>query len=314
MDLQLLIKAGLHFGHRKSRWSPKMDRYIWGFQGKVHLIDVSKTAYQLEKASKFLTGVAADGKTILWVGTKKPAQNIIFSVADRLKMPYVNHRWIGGTLSNYGQVKKSVTKLLHYEDIIARAASFSYYTKKELNTFKKMVDRLKKNVGGIVNLKWPIGAIVLVDVRKEMSTLREARTMGIPVVALVDTNSDPSMVDYVIPGNDDSPRAIKVVIDYLADAVEHGKEQVAKKVKEVKPEEKEEIKEIDIVAIVAESDTEEEDSGKLRKADDVKIKKVVKKVAREEVKDLKSDRSRPIKKRVISSSNNKSKSAKKTKR
>ena len=201
-----------------------MDAYIWGNKNGVSLIDVSKTAHQLEKAAKFLESVASEGKQILWVGTKKPAQDIILATATSLNMPYVTHRWIGGTLSNYSQVTKSRTKLLHYEDVLARAEKFPFYTKKELNVIQKAVERLKKNVGGIRSLTWPVGAIVLVDILKERSALREAARMGVPVVALVDTNADPSLVDYVIPGNDDAPRAIKIVIEKLGEGAAKGAE------------------------------------------------------------------------------------------
>ena len=201
-----------------------MDAYIWGNKNGVSLIDVSKTAHQLEKAAKFLNRLQLKANTILWVGTKKPAQDIILAMATSFNMPYVTHRWIGGTLSNYSQVTKSRTKLLHYEDVLARSEKFPFYTKKELNVIQKAVERLKKNVGGIRSLTWPVGAIVLVDILKERSALREAARMGVPVVALVDTNADPSLVDYVIPGNDDAPRAIKIVIDYLGEAARKGVE------------------------------------------------------------------------------------------
>lgn len=219
-----LIKSGIHWGHQKSRRNPKMDAYIWGSKNNVSLIDVSKTAHQLEKAAKFLESVAAEGKQILWVGTKKPAQDVIKSVATQLNMPHVTHRWIGGTLSNHSQVFKSRTKLLHYEDVLAKSEKFPFYTKKELNVIQKAVERLNKNVGGIRNLTWPLGAIVLVDILKERSALKEAARMGLPIVAIVDTNADPSLVDYVIPGNDDAPRAIKLVIDYLGEGARKGAE------------------------------------------------------------------------------------------
>lgn len=229
VDFRKLVKAGVHFGHQTSRWNPKMAPYIWGFKNKVHLIDVSKTAYQLENAGKFLESVVADGKTILWVGTKKPAQKIIEAVAHKVDMPCVTHRWIGGTLSNFEQVKKARTKLLHYEDVLAKSEKSTHHTKKELVVFQKMVDRLEKSVGGIRNLKWPVGAIVIIDAGKEASALREANAMNVPVVALVDTNCDPSLVDYVIPANDDAASSIQVVIDYLGEAVEKGKLAAIKK-------------------------------------------------------------------------------------
>jgi len=235
VDFRELVRLGAHFGHIKRRLHPKMNRYIWGVKNDVHLIDVSKTAPLIERAAKFLESVAADGKTILWVGTKKPAQLAIFEASQKLKMPYVNHRWIGGTLSNFSQVKKSVTKLLHYQDILEKSEKFPLYTKKEMNSISKMVDRLKKNIGGIKDLTWPIGAVVLVDVIKEGSAMREAHTVGIPVIALVDTNSDPSLVDHVIPVNDDSARVVTFVIDYLSEASLRGQKnakEVAKKAKE----------------------------------------------------------------------------------
>jgi len=259
---EALIKSGIHWGHQKSRRNPKMDPYIWGSKNNVSLIDVSKTAYQLEKAGKFLESIAAEGKTILWVGTKKPAQDIVHSVATSLNMPYVTHRWIGGTLSNYSQVTKSRTKLLHYEDVLARSEKFPFYTKKELNVIQKAVERLHKNVGGIRSLTWPVGAIILVDILKERSALREAARMGVPVIALVDTNSDPSLVDYVIPGNDDAPRAIKLVIDYLGEAARKGV-AVAQTKKIEKPVEQQEVpgkEEIDLTLIQV--GTEEEEGAK----------------------------------------------------
>lgn len=219
-----LIKSGIHWGHQKSRRNPKMDAYIWGSKNNVSLIDVSKTAHQLEKAAKFLESIAAEGKQILWVGTKKPAQDVIKAIATNLNMPHVTHRWIGGTLSNHSQVFKSRTKLLHYEDVLAKSEKFPFYTKKELNVIQKAVERLNKNVGGIRNLTWPLGAIVLVDILKERSALKEAARMGLPIVAMVDTNADPSLVDFVIPGNDDAPRAINLVVDYLGKAAQKGAE------------------------------------------------------------------------------------------
>lgn len=225
IDMRKLIEAGVGFGHRTSVWNPKMAPYIWGHKNDVHLIDVSKTAFLLQKAADFLESVATQGKAILWVGTKKSAQDSVLSAGQKLGMPYVSHRWVGGTLSNFPQVKKSVTKLLHFQDIIDRAETeeFTQYTKKELNVFRKNVERLKKNVGGIVGLRWPVGAVVLVDVRKESAALREAVAMGVPVVALVDTNCDPSLVDYVIPGNDDAPRSVSLLVNYLQDAAQRGK-------------------------------------------------------------------------------------------
>lgn len=227
IDLRSLISSGVHFGHVTSRTHPRMKPYTWGVKNNVDLIDVSKTAVLLEKAASFLKDVAAQDKQILWIGTKKAAQDIVRAQAEQLNHPFVSHRWIGGTLSNFGQVKKSVTKLMHYEDIIAKSEGHPHYTKKEINVFGKIVDRLKKNIGGIRKLTWPIGAIVIIDAKKEISALREAAATGIPVVALVDTNSDPILVNHVVPGNDDAPRAIKCVVDYLGAAVQEGQKEAA---------------------------------------------------------------------------------------
>lgn len=223
IDFRNLVKAGVHFGHQSSRWCPRMAPYIWGQKNSVHLINVAKTAHQLEKAAKFIENIVGEGKTVMWIGTKKPAQAVIRQAAGTVAMPYVTHRWIGGTLTNNSQVKKSVTKYLHLKDVIAKTDR-GHYTKKELNTFQKNVDRLEKNIGGIVKLNWPVGAIVVVDVRKEASAIKEAVCMGIPVVALIDTNGDPLGIDHVIPGNDDSPKAIKILIDYLVEAAQRGVE------------------------------------------------------------------------------------------
>ncbi len=230
MDFRELIKAGVHFGHIKARQCPKMLPYVWGVKNNVQLINVAETAHRAHEAALFLGKLASEGKQILWVGTKKPAQKVVADVAQAAGMPYVSHRWIGGTLSNYGQVKKSVTKLLHLQDIVSRAEKFPYYTKKELNTFNKMVQRLEKSVGGIRTLTWPVGALVVVDVLKEQSAIKEASMMGIPVVAIVDTNGDPSLVDYVIPANDDAVRSIEIIIQYIGKHVVDGVAVAAKNV------------------------------------------------------------------------------------
>ena len=223
IDFRSLVKAGVHFGHQKNRWCPRMAPYIWGTKNNIHLIDVSKTAFLLEQAAAFLKSVAAQGLPILWVGTKKAAKDAVVRAGVDLSMPYVSHRWIGGTLSNFGQVKKSVTRCLHFEDILSKSEQFPHYTKKELNVFQKIVGRLDKNVGGIKKLTWPVGALVVVDVFKEQSAVKEAVAMGVPIVALVDTNCDPSHISYVIPANDDAPRAVNVVLDYLIEAAREGK-------------------------------------------------------------------------------------------
>ncbi|HVX00433.1 MAG TPA: 30S ribosomal protein S2, partial [Candidatus Babeliaceae bacterium] len=171
------------------------------------------------------------GKPILIVGTKKAAQKAIEDIGSKLAVGIVTHRWIGGTVTNFTQVKKAVTKLLHYEDIIAKSDAYSY-TKKERSGFQKLIERLVKNVGGIRKLTWPIGAVVVVDVKKEHVAVKEAHAAGIPIVALVDTNCDPSQIDYVIPGNDDLPRAIEIILNYLAEAIARGQAVAASRPQE----------------------------------------------------------------------------------
>ncbi len=274
IDLKKLIQAGVPFGHPTSSWAPKMAPYIWGHKNKIYLIDVSKTAYQMQKSADFLKSIILDGKSILWIGTKKPAREIIQQAAESLGCPYVAHRWIGGTLSNFIQVKKSVTKLLHFEDILSKT-DHEHYTKKEISTLQKKQYRLKANIGGILNLKWPLGALVVVDARKEQAALKEAAGLGIPVVALVDTNSDPSLVSYVIPANDDAPKSIKIIIDYLADAVKEAKDKAVtqgKKAQEVA----EIIEKSDDVAVLLDAVEDEQSEESLKAAKVKKFKEPIK--------------------------------------
>jgi small subunit ribosomal protein S2 len=221
IDLKLLVKNGVQFGHQTWRWNPKMAPYIWGEKNGVHLIDVSKTAYQAERAAQFLEQIASQGRSIVWCGTKKAAQGVLRDILEQSTFPRVTHRWIGGTLTNYSQVKKSITKLLHSEDELVKADP-SRYTKKELNVLQKSVERLQKNVGGLRTLIWPVAALVIIDVKKEHVALKEAIAAGIPIIALIDTNGDPSGIDYVIPCNDDAPKAISIVIDHLVQAALRG--------------------------------------------------------------------------------------------
>jgi small subunit ribosomal protein S2 len=240
IDFKQLIDVGLHFGHQKSRWCPKMEPYIWGHRGGVHLIDISKTAHALQKTAAFLEAVVARGETVLWVGTKKPAKEAIAQAGLATGMPYVDYRWVGGTITNYQQVKKAVTKLLHYDDILVRSSrENSPYTKKEIARIQKLADRLRRSIGGLKTLTMPIGAVVLIDVRKEQTALLEATVSRIPVVGLVDSNSDPRLIDYVIPGNDDSAKGIAFVLEYLQEAVKKGfakRAEISKKARDAKEE------------------------------------------------------------------------------
>jgi small subunit ribosomal protein S2 len=274
-DFKKLLKAGVHFGHKTSFGNPKMRPYIWGAKNRIHLIDVSKTAFLLDHAGKKLKELVENGGSILWVGTKKPAQSIIEKAGRELEMPNVVNRWIGGTLSNYSQVKKAMTRLLHLRDILKK--STTHYTKKELVMLQKQLSRLEKNIGGIINIEFPPAAIVVVDAKKEHSAVKEAFGMGIPVIALVDTNTDPSFVKYVIPGNDDSPRSIEIIIGYLVECAAEGK----KLAKEKKPEE-EKKKEPAKKKVVAKEKIIKEKKVKEKKVK--KVKKVAKKTTTKKTK------------------------------
>jgi small subunit ribosomal protein S2 len=269
IDRYKLADNGVHFGHESSRWNPKMADFIWGVKSKVHIINLLKTAQQLEKAARFLESVAANGEQILWVGTKKAAQEAIQEVATKLDCPYVSHRWIGGTLTNNSQFKKMKTRLLHFEDVIANASKFPLYTKKDFVSFQKIVNRLTKNVGGMRSFNLPVGALVVVDVCKEYSAIKEAVQLGIPIVALVDTNGDPSSINYPIPGNDDTPKAVKIILDYLGEAVERGKAVAATtaEAKAIAQEEApaEDAASVEILRLTAEEESEEAQRKRVRK-------------------------------------------------
>ncbi|MFH0897998.1 MAG: 30S ribosomal protein S2 [bacterium] len=289
IDLKDMLNAGVHFGHKTSRWSPKMRSYIWGAKNRVHLIDVSKTAFLLEQTGKFLKERAAEGKKFLWIGTKKPAAKIIKETAESLKMPYVINRWIGGSLSNFEQVKKAITRLLHLRDVVNKPTV--NYTKKEIASVQKEIDRLEKNVGGIIDLMYPPEAIIIVDAKKEFSAVREAAGLNIPVIAMVDTNTDPDMINFVIPSNDDSPRSIQFIISYLASCVQEGIKLLKTKKIELKEEQKPvESKEdiAGIVELIADEDELDEEIGKKSiKASSPIIKKIIKKpveTTKEEIK------------------------------
>lgn len=286
IDIRELVKARVHFGHRTTKWNPRMAPYIWGDKNNIHLINVAKTATLLDQAAQFLETIASEGKTILWVGTKKPAQAKIAEIATKLEAPFVVHRWIGGILTNFGQVKKSVTKMLHYEDILEKADR-ERYTKKELNRFAKIATKLQNNIGGIRTLKLPVGAIVVVDVTKEKAAIKEALHEGVPVIALIDTNGDPAGIEYVIPCNDDAVSSITIITDYLGQAAARGAQRAAQeraKAREAEALKKQEaVKAAKAQAQAAPAETKEAKVETEKKAE-VKVKPAeVKPVAKKEV-------------------------------
>ncbi len=223
VSMKQLLEAGVHFGHQTRRWNPKMAEYIFTERNGIYIIDLQKTVKKIEEAYLFIRDIAAEGGNILFVGTKKQAQDAIKEEALRSEMYYVNVRWLGGMLTNFKTIKKSIQKL-HNLNKMAEDGTFDLLPKKEVAALQKEMNDLEKNLGGIKDMKGLPSAIFIVDPKKEKNAVDEARKLGIPVVAIVDTNCDPDEVDYVIPGNDDAIRAIKLIAGTLADAIIEGKQ------------------------------------------------------------------------------------------
>ena len=223
VDIKALLEAGVHFGHKTSRWHPKMAPYIHSKRQDSHIIDLTKTVEGLEKALPFLTATAAAGKPILFVATKKQTKELVKQTAESLNQPYVTERWLGGTLTNVNTVSAQIKKLKDLERNMASGAFEKKYNKLEIQRFQEEIDELTKKYGGIKDLSGKPGALFLIDVIGDANAISEAKTLGVPVVALVDTNADPSRVDYVIPGNDDAIKGVSLILDYVAKAIDEGK-------------------------------------------------------------------------------------------
>jgi len=218
ITMKQLLEAGVHFGHQTRRWNPKMDTYIYMERNGIYIIDLQQTVKKFDEAYNFVKEVVADGKGVLFVGTKKQAQETIKDEAIRCGMYFVNQRWLGGMLTNYKTIRKRVMRLKELEKMEADGA-FEVLTKKEVAKLRNEAERLERFLGGIKNMDKLPGAVFVVDPRKEKIAVAEARKLHIPVVAIVDTNCDPDEIDYVIPGNDDAIRAVKLISAKIADAV-----------------------------------------------------------------------------------------------
>ncbi len=223
ISMKQLLEAGVHFGHHTRRWNPKMAEYIFTERNGIYIIDLQKTVKKVEEAYMFVRDTVLDGGEILFVGTKKQAQDAIKDEALRAEMYYVNVRWLGGMLTNFKTIKKSIARLQNLEKM-ATDGTFDLLPKKEVAALQKEISDLERNLGGIKNMKGLPAAIFIVDPKKEKNAVAEARKLGIPVVAIVDTNCDPDEVDYVIPGNDDAIRAIKLIASVMTDAIIEGKQ------------------------------------------------------------------------------------------
>jgi len=216
--IKQLLEAGVHFGHQTRKWNPKMKRYIFGQRSGIYIIDLDQTANLITKAVDFLKSKVTEGGEILFVGTKKQAQAIIGEEASRCGMFFVNQRWLGGTLTNFSTIQKSIKRLKDFQKM-QEAGQFASYTKKEQMQMKKEMDKLSKNLLGILQMKRLPAALFVVDPKKDEIAVKEARRLSMPVVALIDTNGDPDMVDYVIPGNDDAIKSIKFITSFVAESV-----------------------------------------------------------------------------------------------
>ncbi len=222
--IKQLLEAGVHFGHKTSRWNPKMKKFIFGERSGIYIIDLEKTEECLNKTRDFILDMAAKGDFMLFVGTKKQAQEVIFKEATRCGMYYVTERWPGGMLTNFATIKKSINRLKEIE-IMKEDGTFQQLTKKEVALLEKELIKLKKNFGGIVPMERMPKAAFIVDTKKEDTAVREAKKLGIPVIGLIDTNSNPDMIDYPIPGNDDATKSISVITSFLADSVIEGRKK-----------------------------------------------------------------------------------------
>lgn len=234
VTLQELLEAGAHFGHQPRRWDPKMKPYLYGVREGIHIFDLIQTKKMMDDAWEFIKKSVAEGKTVLFIGTKRQAGDIIREEAKRAGVPFVSQRWLGGTITNWSQIKKSIKQLIKMREA-KEAGEYKKYTKKENVLLARKIDNLEKFFGGLVTLDNIPDILFIVDVKKEISAIREANKKEIPVVAMVDSNSDPNLVEWPIPVNDDAVKSIKLVVSRMADAVIEGKQ-----IKEKKPSAKKE--------------------------------------------------------------------------
>ncbi len=222
VTVKQLLEAGVHFGHQTRRWNPRMKKYIFGQRNGIYLIDLEQTAKLLEEARRFVARVAASGRDVLFVGTKKQAKPLVEESAKRCGMPHVNERWLGGTLTNFETIRKSINRL-HAIERMESDGTIQFYTKKEVASLKKEAEKLTRNLAGIRNMSRLPATVFVVDPNNEQIAIREAIRLKIPVVALIDTNSNPEGITYPIPGNDDAIRSIRFITSVIADSVLSGR-------------------------------------------------------------------------------------------
>lgn len=229
VDIKALLEAGVHFGHKTSRWHPKMSQYIHSKRQESHIIDLVKTVEGLEKALGFITETVASGKQILIVGTKRQAKDIVKDAAEKTAQAYVTERWMGGMLTNVATVTGRIKELKNLEKRMDSGELANRYSKLEVQRFQEEIDDLNKKYGGIKDLNGKPGAVFVTDVVEDANAVREAKKLGVPIVAIVDTNADPGDIDYVIPANDDAIKGLQLILDYVVKAIEEGKATQDKK-------------------------------------------------------------------------------------
>ena len=253
--MKQLLEAGVHFGHQTKRWDPKMAEYIYQARNGIHIIDLQKTSKKIDEAYKFMKDIAEEGKTILFVGTKKQAQECVKDAAIKSNMFYVDQRWLGGMLTNFKTIKTRIARLNKLEEM-ENDGTFEVLPKKEVAALKNEKEKLEKNLGGIRDMKEMPGAMFVVDPKNERIAVLEAKKLNIPIVGLVDTNCNPEDVDYPIPGNDDAIRAVKLITDVMANAIIEGRqgEAVDNEQEEIATEEPTSIEEV----VAEETETVEE--------------------------------------------------------
>lgn len=224
ISMKAMLEAGVHFGHQTRRWNPKMSRFIFGERNNIHIIDLQKTVKELKKAYQWIKEQAAEGKTILLVGTKKQAQDVIKGEADRVGMPYVAEKWLGGMLTNYSTVRKSLARLEELETW-EKDGVFRVLSKKEVSRLTKEMTKMRRNLTGIRGLNRLPDALFIVDPAEEEMAVSEARKLHIPIVAICDTNCDPDVIDHPVPGNDDAARSIKLFVSIISEAINEGRQE-----------------------------------------------------------------------------------------
>lgn len=222
VDIKALLEAGVHFGHKTSRWHPKMAPYIHSKRQETHIIDLTKTVAGLDAALPFLTKVAASGKKVLLVGTKKQLKEMVKTTAEANDLPYVTERWVGGMLTNVGTMNQQIKKLHDLEKRMANGELEKRYNKLEVQRFQEEIDLLNMKYGGIKNLNGAPGAVVVLDILADANGVREAKRLGVPVVGVVDTNANPDGIDYIVPGNDDAIKGSQLLLDYFVAAIKEG--------------------------------------------------------------------------------------------